>query len=141
MKSSAYMAEAVTEPEYSLSGNPTKTAFNIAFDTRLGIFEWYEQPDNEERRNTFQAGFESGKIMFNPRQILEGILIEGSCNNPYPRLTVALGFDWNANPNGTVVDVGGGVGTQSLVLAQEYSGINIVIQDLPSVIKDANKVC
>jgi len=56
-------------------------------------------------------------------------------------LTVALGFDWSTNPNGTVVDVGGGVGTQSLVLAQKYSGINIVVQDLPSVIKDANKVC
>ena len=141
MKSSAYMAEAVTEPEYALSDGPNKTAFNIAFDTSLSIFEWYEQPDNEERRRTFQAGFESGKIMFNPQQILEGIMIGGSYNNSYPRFTVALGFDWNTNPNGTVVDVGGGVGTQSLVLAQEYPDLNVVVQDLPFVIKDASKVC
>jgi len=56
-------------------------------------------------------------------------------------LTVALGFDWAVIPNGTVVDVGGGVGTQSLTVAREYPDMNFVIQDLPSVIEDAKKVC
>jgi len=56
-------------------------------------------------------------------------------------LTVALGFDWSVNPNGTVVDVGGGVGTQSMILAQEYPNMKFVVQDLPTVIEDAKKVC
>jgi len=74
MKTSGYMAEAVTEPEYALSGGPTKTAFNIAFNTNLGVFQWFGLPENEERRRTFETAFESGKQMFNPRQILEGII-------------------------------------------------------------------
>jgi len=44
-------------------------------------------------------------------------------------------------PNGTVVDVGGGIGTQSMIIAQEYPELKLVIQDLPSVIEDAKKVC
>jgi len=56
-------------------------------------------------------------------------------------LTVVVGFDWAIIPNGTVVDVGGGIGTQSLILAQEYPNLKLVIQDLPSVIEDAKKVC
>ena len=135
------MAEGVTRSGYALSDDPTKTAFNITFDTELGVFQWYELPENEERRRTFQIGFEGGKRMFNPRQILEGIMIGGSSNTFYPRLTVALGFDWNDIPDGTVVDVGGGVGTQSLTVAREYSNLKFVVQDLPSVIEDAKKVC
>jgi len=73
MKSSAFMAEGVTKPGYALSDDPTKAAFNIAFGTDLGVFQWYELPENEERRRTFQVAFEGGKNMFNPRQILEGI--------------------------------------------------------------------
>jgi len=56
-------------------------------------------------------------------------------------LTVVVGFDWAIIPNGTVVDVGGGIGTQSLIIAQEYPDLKLVIQDLPSVIEDAKKVC
>jgi len=44
-------------------------------------------------------------------------------------------------PNGTIVDIGGGIGTQSLIIAQEYPKLKLVIQDLPSVIEDAKKVC
>jgi len=56
-------------------------------------------------------------------------------------LIVVVGFDWAIILNGTVVDVGGGIGTQSLILAQEYPNLKLVIQDLPSVIEDAKKVC
>ena len=59
----------------------------------------------------------------------------------YHDLTVVVGFDWATIPNGTVVDVGGGIGTQSLIIAQEYPELKLVIQDLPSVIEDAKKVC
>ena len=75
LKSSAFMAECVTTPGYALSDDPTKTAFNIAFNTELSVFQWFELPENEERRRTFGIAFEGGKNMFNPRQILEGMTI------------------------------------------------------------------
>ena len=51
-------------------------------------------------------------------------------------------FDWNSLPKGAVVvDVGGGVGTSSLVLAKKTSDINIVVQDRLSVIQEGNEVC
>jgi len=39
------------------------------------VFQWFELPENEERRRTFGVAFEGGKNMFNPRQILEGMTI------------------------------------------------------------------
>ena len=59
----------------------------------------------------------------------------------YHTLTIVVGFDWAMIPNGTIVDIGGGIGTQSLIIAQEYPKLKLVIQDLPSVIEDAKKVC
>lgn len=56
-------------------------------------------------------------------------------------MAVFVGFDWATIPNGTVVDVGGGIGSQSLIVAQEFPNIKFVIQDRPAVIEDAKKVC
>jgi len=75
LKTSAFMAECVTQPGYAMSDDPAKTAFNIAFNTNLGVFQWFELPENEERRRTFGVAFEGGKNMFNPRQILEGMMV------------------------------------------------------------------
>jgi ubiquinone/menaquinone biosynthesis C-methylase UbiE len=40
----------------------------------------------------------------------------------------------------TVVDVGGGIGTQSLVLARAFPDLELVVQDREGVIPDGNKV-
>lgn len=39
-----------------------------------------------------------------------------------------------------VVDVGGGIGSTSAVLAEKFLDLNIVVQDRPLVIEDAKKV-
>ncbi len=50
-------------------------------------------------------------------------------------------FDWSSLPKGAVVvDVGGGVGTSSLILAKKTSDIKIVVQDRLSVIQEGNAV-
>lgn len=52
------------------------------------------------------------------------------------------GFDWSSlAPGSKVVDVGGGVGSTALVLAKEYPQLKVVVQDLPSTIAEAEKVC
>ncbi|KAG6894587.1 hypothetical protein C0995_014002 [Termitomyces sp. Mi166 len=49
------------------------------------------------------------------------------------------GFDWKSLSTSVVVDVGGGIGSQSMVLAKEFPNLSFVIQDLESVIDDASK--
>ncbi|KAI0314195.1 S-adenosyl-L-methionine-dependent methyltransferase [Amylostereum chailletii] len=52
-----------------------------------------------------------------------------------------LGFDWKGLKQGAlVVDVGGGVGAQSLTLAREHPHLRFVVQDRESVIKNAAAV-
>jgi tRNA1(Val) A37 N6-methylase TrmN6 len=46
-----------------------------------------------------------------------------------------LGFDWASIEHvGTVVDVGGGLGAPSMVLARTFPDLKIIIQDRPAVI-------
>ena len=54
-----------------------------------------------------------------------------------------LGFDWAALPRDSlVVDVGGGVGSQTLTLAKAHEHLKFVVQDRESVISGPGaKVC
>lgn len=46
-----------------------------------------------------------------------------------------VGFDWQALPAGSlVVDVGGGVGSQTLTLAKAFNHLKYVVQDRAAVI-------
>ena len=52
-----------------------------------------------------------------------------------------VAFDWKSLPgNSLVVDVGGGIGTASKALAQQFSDLRIVVQDLPLVVENGIKV-
>lgn len=51
------------------------------------------------------------------------------------------GYEWGKLPPGSlIIDVGGGVGPQSLTLARRHSGLRFVVQDREAVIADANEV-
>ncbi len=53
-----------------------------------------------------------------------------------------LGYAWERFPEGSlVVDVGGGVGSQSLLLANHHPQLRFVIQDRESVVGDGVEVC
>ena len=48
------------------------------------------------------------------------------------------GYGWEGLPEGSlVVDVGGGVGSQSLTLASHHPHLRFVVQDRESVVGDA----
>lgn len=52
-----------------------------------------------------------------------------------------LGFDWNALPDGSkVVDVGGGVGAQSLLIAKANPRLKLIVQDREVTIQEAISV-
>ncbi|KAI0633823.1 S-adenosyl-L-methionine-dependent methyltransferase [Trametes polyzona] len=96
-----------------------KTAFNLALRTPLGYFQWLELPENEMRLTNF------GRAMTAVRawEVAENIL------DAYP---------WKDLPSGSVVvDVGGGIGSTSMVLAEAFPNLRCVVQDRPKVIEVA----
>ncbi|KAI0666974.1 S-adenosyl-L-methionine-dependent methyltransferase [Trametes maxima] len=95
------------------------TTFNLAFNTQLGYFPWLELPENCARLDRF------GHAMTGTRQweTTEGVL---------------YGFPWaEVAPGGVLVDVGGGIGSTSLAVAQAHSHIQVVVEDRPQVVEAA----
>ena len=55
-------------------------------------------------------------------------------------LTVPSAYEWSKLPaQSVIVDVGGGIGSESLQLVREFPYFRIVVQDLPAVIEEAKK--
>ncbi|KAI0685289.1 S-adenosyl-L-methionine-dependent methyltransferase [Cytidiella melzeri] len=124
IKSAGYLAETLTSPNLAHSNEPNKAAFNTAFKTDLGVFDWYELPENEYRRRRFANAMEGTQ----------------SLTPPGATIRVVEGFDWQSLPKGSVVvDVGGGFGSQSLSLAQAFSHLKFVVQDKAGVISNVPK--
>ncbi|KII89673.1 hypothetical protein PLICRDRAFT_560195 [Plicaturopsis crispa FD-325 SS-3] len=117
-KASAYLGEVFSNPEYAHSYKAEKAAFNLAYKTDQGVFQWFEQPGNEYRLRRF------------------GITMDGITKNSATN-AIVTGFDWKDLPEGsTVVDVGGGVGSQSLLLAKAFPHLKLVIEDRPAVVPE-----
>ena len=55
--------------------------------------------------------------------------------------TLYIGFSWEDLPQGSVlVDVGGGIGAQAVVVADAHSHIHVVVEDRAQVISTAASV-
>ncbi|KAI0697896.1 S-adenosyl-L-methionine-dependent methyltransferase [Cytidiella melzeri] len=121
LKSGGYLADTLTNPNISRSNQPNETAFNTAFKTDLGIFDWFELPENQYRRRRFANAMQGAQSLTPPGATVKG-------------------FDWQSLPkDSVVVDVGGGFGSQSLSLAQTFNHLKFVVQDQAGVISDAPK--
>ncbi|KAH7103685.1 O-methyltransferase [Auriculariales sp. MPI-PUGE-AT-0066] len=121
LKSSGYLTEVLTDPKTAASGAPEISAFSVSHGTSHGFWEYLEEPGNEAKLERFGLAMSGAKRMA-------------------PDVLILQGFDWKALPEGaTIVDVGGGVGSLSLVLANKLDKANVVVQDRPKVIPDAQK--
>ncbi|KAH8980527.1 S-adenosyl-L-methionine-dependent methyltransferase [Lactarius deliciosus] len=120
-KSSSYLTETLLDPEIGHATEPTKTALNKAFKFKGGMWSWFERPNNRLRLARF------GSAMINVTNMTpEGAILEG--------------YAWEKLPPGSlVVDVGGGVGSQSLALARRHPDLRFVVQDREAVLSDANE--
>ena len=58
------------------------------------------------------------------------------------KLMSGKGYDWETlnRARAVVVDVGGGFGSQSMVLAEAFTELNFVVQDRKPVIENAQSV-
>ncbi|EIW56069.1 S-adenosyl-L-methionine-dependent methyltransferase [Trametes versicolor FP-101664 SS1] len=117
-KSSAYLADCYLPSSSRKSGedeNPMHAPFNLAFNTTIPYFEWLEQPGNESRLRRF------------------GPAMTGTAAWEVPGAIIA-GFPWQDLDEGAlVVDVGGGIGSTSMLLAHTFPHLRFVVQDRPQV--------
>ncbi|KAI0346013.1 S-adenosyl-L-methionine-dependent methyltransferase [Trametopsis cervina] len=120
-KASPFLTEVLTDANLSHSGEPNQTAFNLAFKTNLPGFVWFESPENDYRLNRFAVGMDGIHKMLPPDVLFNG-------------------FEWQKLGQGAVVvDVGGGIGSQSLALAKTFKHLNFVLQDRQPVLDSAQK--
>ncbi|PIL29530.1 hypothetical protein GSI_08338 [Ganoderma sinense ZZ0214-1] len=95
--------------------------FHVAFNTQLNLFAWYELPENEGRLARF------GHAMVGTRQ----------CES---KDEILRGFSWEDLPRGSVlVDVGGGIGAQAVVVANAHPHIRVVVEDRAQVVAGARE--
>ncbi|VDB96625.1 unnamed protein product [Peniophora sp. CBMAI 1063] len=120
-KALTYLPDVLLDPKLTSSGESNKTAFNAAFRTDLSTWDWLELPEKKTSLARVTKGMEAGKRIAPPDAILRG-------------------YEWEKLPEGAVVvDVGGGVGTQSKKVFERCPGLKIVVQDREPVVKAAEQ--
>lgn len=118
-KTSSYLTETILDPELGHSSEANKAAFNKAYNTEENFWNWLEGPDNKLLLARFGAA-------------MNGL------GNMAPKDGIVEGYAWESLPEGSlVVDVGGGVGSKSLILATHFPHLRFVIQDREPVVRDA----
>lgn len=145
MKSSAYLTEAYlpTAPGHKpdSASLPTRAPFNYAFDCEgVGFFGWLEGEGSSLQPNP------------NLSRLLRFSSAMTGTESWEPPGTILTGFDWASLPRGAlVVDVGGGIGSTSMLLASAFSsleddpdsaeslGLRFIIQDRGVVVKMGEK--
>ncbi len=124
--------------------------FNLAFNTQLGLFPWLELPENEDRLLRFGHAMVGTRQCETKNEILRGATLEIRMSaSTHARCTdidavpllVHTGFPWEDLPRGSVlVDVGGGIGAQSILVAQAHLHIHVVVEDREQVVSTAASV-
>jgi 6-hydroxytryprostatin B O-methyltransferase len=106
--------------KYGDSEKTTETAFNVAFETDLAYFPYLKsRPDLEAEFDTY---------MQSQSKVHGGARVDH----------LLQGFDWSSLGEGSlVVDVGGGSGTSSLVVARAFKTLRFVVQDQATPIGNA----
>ncbi|KAI0264077.1 S-adenosyl-L-methionine-dependent methyltransferase [Russula aff. rugulosa BPL654] len=120
-KSCSYIPETLLDPEFGHAYESNKAAFNKAHNAKESMWTWFERPENRLRLAQVGAGMNGLKNITPAKSILEG-------------------YAWDRFPEDSlVVDVGGGLGAQSLTLANHHPQLRFVIQDRDSVVGDATE--
>ncbi|KAJ6479100.1 O-methyltransferase [Mycena sanguinolenta] len=113
LKSFAHLAETVLDPSGEQS--PMKRALGVSSSESL--FGWMMRPENRSRANRFNIAMHGDSQLSNH---------------------VGEGFDWSQLPSGGIlVDVGCGMGSNSLTVAKKYPSLRVINQDFGPVLEKA----
>ncbi|KAI0088859.1 S-adenosyl-L-methionine-dependent methyltransferase [Irpex rosettiformis] len=115
LRSSGHFADVIFDPQLTNSGEPNHTAFNLAYKTDLPYFGWLSKPEHAYESKRFAVAMHSISALTAPRVITKG-------------------FDWKSLPKGSVVvDVAGGIGSHTMILAKEFNHLRYIVQDRAAV--------
>lgn len=120
--SHAAVSYTKTIEKYGASEEPNHSPFAVAEGVEESVFQIFAR--HPERRQRF------GRAMH-----------YWTSFETWDLAHVLNGFDWASvdKPGAKAVDVGGGLGQVSAVLAQNTQNIHFEVQDLPPVVEDAKK--
>lgn len=104
--------------KYGASGQPTETAYNVANNTSLPMYQFLEGRPGSLSRFGAMMGFLCSPEGFDLQYLVDG-------------------FPWESidRLDATVVDIGGGVGVVSWKLAESTKHMKFVVQDLATPVK------
>ncbi|THG96712.1 hypothetical protein EW026_g5168 [Hermanssonia centrifuga] len=113
LKSAAYISEYVREQPAGIDA-----PFHLALNEKGSIWDWYDKPGNDLRGRRFNSAMSGGGDMFPPSIFTKDVY--------WKHLT----------ENDVVVDVGGNVGTVTMLLVKAFPKPRYIIQDIAKVIED-----
>ncbi|KAJ3514444.1 hypothetical protein NLJ89_g2376 [Agrocybe chaxingu] len=120
-KGAMCLTDYLLDPESSFSIDPAITPVSRGHGQKIAWFEYIEQPGNERLLKNMGAAMAVSASLF-------------------PKELVLSTFDWASLKKGDlVVDVGGGIGSCTLPLAQSFPHLRYVVQDRPPVIPQGLK--
>ena len=92
------------------------------------------------RETRFGVAMEVTKKTEDPASVLKGLSSRIYFGLSFV-LTSCSGYNWAMIPKGSVVvDVGGGVGTVSMIIAKAHEHLKIIVQDRPAVADNGKRV-
>ncbi|EPQ54825.1 O-methyltransferase [Gloeophyllum trabeum ATCC 11539] len=114
-KSACYLYETLSSPETSHNFKANQAALQTCFKTDKVLFAWLEEPFNQRRFERYGAAIRASSFWNDPKAIING-------------------YDWGSlTANDLIVDVGGGHGMPSLMIARANAEVRIIIQDREAV--------
>lgn len=120
-KIASALSETLRDPVFGHSDEPTQCALTKAMHSTLPAFEFLELPENAHRLRRF------------------GVVMDAS-TKLQPANAILNGFDFTSLPdNSLVIDVAGGIGSVSLVLAKAYPRLNFLVEDRPKTVVEGEK--
>ncbi|KAJ8475165.1 hypothetical protein ONZ51_g6743 [Trametes cubensis] len=94
--------------------------FNLAYRTELGYFEWLELPGHAHKLKRVEHSMTGTGAWEVKDDLLRAF--------PWDQLV----------PGSLLVDVGGGIGSASILVAQAHPHIRVLVEDRPSVVESAH---
>jgi hypothetical protein len=119
-KSSCRAWDALTLPEFRNSDAPDKTAFNLAYGTKLKIFQYLSDVEPAIGKRTKVAFAKGTKVN------------DGEFLGVYP---------WAMEGSAKIVDIGGGVGGGTMPVIKAFENLKLVVQDIPDTRPNFDRVC
>ncbi|KAI9674799.1 MAG: hypothetical protein M1817_001703 [Caeruleum heppii] len=163
-----WLPTALTDPVKGPSYDVDQTAFQLAVGTVETRWDWLEQRIPANAKDFGRTGYSGAYAPATPvskttasKDEQTNGAVNGQKHDPTetkarPELEIMglamvgggrvtgkahiFDFPWSSLGAGTVVDVGGGVGGLTLQLSQQYPSLNFVVQDRPSVLKQAETI-